>query len=137
MGIAQCPLLVQQRSTSGHSEIDARCRDQPSGFGRRMVPTGQNGRQPDSMLLLFLDGSGLSPLGHPFHQKVRNGETEYVYSRSNVFPLRRAIAPEHVAGMIGILDKWINNREPHYACDDCLARLQYLMPLWLFHRGSW
>src|ERR1700731_653902 len=71
----------------------------------RLLPIYPNSRPKTSVSLtqycFRLGWSSLSPLHRPFHQNVRNGETEHVYSRSKVFPFRRAIAPEHVTGVIG------------------------------------
>jgi hypothetical protein len=77
----------------------------------------------------------LSPFHQPFHQPARNGKTELVYRSSKAFPLRRAIAPKYVASVVGVIDQRPHNCEADYACDNCLARLQDIIPFWLFHRG--
>src|SRR6476646_5194424 len=79
----------------------------------------------------------LSTSNYPSDQNVRNSETEHVYSRPKIFPFPRAMAPEYIPDVIRIMDKRVYDRESNYACEDCLARSQYLIPLWLFHHGSW
>ena len=72
----------------------------------------------------------------PFHQPVRNGKTDHVYSSSKGFPLRTAIAPKFVvARVVGVIGQRPHNCEARYASDNCLARPQDIMPCWLFHQG--